>query len=287
VITIDAALRAATSRLALASSTPRLDADVLLAHVLGLTRTHVLSSSDRSLSEAEQAAFEAVIARRAALEPIAYIVGHKEFYGLDFAVDQRVLVPRPETEMLVDLALQWAAQQPSDQLLIADIGTGSGCLAVALALNLPTARVFAVDLSADALAVARINVERHDVGSRVTLLQGNGLAPLPQAVALIVSNPPYTVLDEVDANVRRWEPALALDGGAERGFAVPARLLRDMPPFLRAPGAAFVEIGAWQGSVALQTAQAAFPAASVALHRDLAGYDRVVAINVTRLTAEQ
>lgn len=277
--TIREALQAGAAALADRSATPRLDAEVLLAGVLGVSRAYLLAEGGQTLTSAQHAALRQLLERRAALEPIAYITGHKAFYGLDFYVDRRVLVPRPETELLVELALAWVKARPrSAPLRIADIGTGSGCLAVTLAYLLPGAQIFAVDLSADALDVAALNAARHGVAARVALLEGDGCTPLPGPVALIVANPPYTVLDEVDENVRRWEPHLALDGGAERGFAHVARLLRQMPAALEPGGAALVEIGAWQGRVALATARELFPGAHVALHPDLAGRDRVLAI---------
>lgn len=275
--TLRQAVQGATAQLADHSSSPRLDAEVLLAHVLRTSRAYIMAESQRELTAAEQAAFQALVIRRAALEPIAYLVGHKEFYGLDFVVDRRVLVPRPETELAVDLALAWAAAH-SGQLSIADIGTGSGCIAVTLAVKLPHARVFAVDLSPDALAVARVNVERHGVTERVTLLQGAGCEPLPGPVALLVSNPPYTILAEVEENVRRWEPHLALDGGGTAGFDLPARLLDEIPRYLKPQGAVIMELGAWQGALARQTAARIFGPARITIHQDLTERDRVLMI---------
>lgn len=275
--TLRQAVQAASAQLSEHSSSPRLDAELLLAHVLGTSRTYIMAESQRELSPAEQAAFGALVERRAALEPIAYLVGHKEFYGLDFFVDRRVLVPRPETELAVDLALAWAGTHPG-ALTIADIGTGSGCIAVTLAVKLPEARIFAVDLSADALAVARINVERHGVADRVTLLQGAGCAPLPTPVALLVSNPPYTIPDEVEENVRRWEPHLALDGGGAQGFDLPAQLLAEIPRYLTPRGAVIMELGAWQGELARQTSAQIFGPARITIHQDLTQRDRVLLI---------
>lgn len=272
------ALQRATERLVSLSPSPRLDAEILLAHVLRVNRAYLLAEGQRSLTPAQLLEFRALVERRAALEPVAYIIGRKEFYGLDFYVDQRVLVPRPETELIVERALAWAKQHASGSQTIADIGTGSGALAVALAAHLPHAHVFAVDLSADALAVARVNVQRHNLAGRIRLLHGDGCSPLPQPVDLIVSNPPYTVLAEVDENVRRWEPSLALDGGIERGFANVARLLRQMPPYLQPHGAVLVEIGAWQGAQALALAQEVFAGTRVQIHQDLAGHDRVLEV---------
>ena len=258
------------------SETPRLDAEVLLAHTLGWSRARVLSRLQETISDEMLQQFRTLILRRAAREPVAYLVGRKEFYGLEFVVDRRVLVPRPETETLVDAALEWAKQRPGP-LVIADIGTGSGCIAVALAVHLPQAHIYAIDLSSDALAVARQNVIRHHVDASVTLLTGDLLAPLPQPVDLLVSNPPYTVLDEVDPGVRTHEPRLALDGGSD-GLAVYRRLFAAAPSALRPGGALMLEIGATQARAVVDLARRAFPSAAVYVQRDLAGRDRVVAV---------
>lgn len=279
MITIHEALGAAKATLNPHSPSARLDAEVLLAQLLGVSRAWLIAEGQRMLTDDQQAAFEQLIARRAAGEPVAYIVGHREFYGYEFVVDRRVLVPRPETELLIDLALGWAARRSATSpLLIADIGTGSGCIAVTLALKLPTARVFAVDLSADALEVAKLNVARHGVGDRVALLHGAGCAPLPSPVDLVASNPPYTLLAEVDANVRQWEPQLALDGGGSDGFDLPLRLLAETRSSLRPRGAVVMEIAAWQGALARSSAQELFPSAQVSVHCDLAGLDRTLLI---------
>ena len=257
-----------------ASETPRLDAEVLLAHTLGWSRARVLSRLEEPFTDESLHQFRTLILRRAAREPVAYLVGRKEFYGLEFVVDRRVLVPRPETETLVDAALEWAKHRPAP-LVIADIGTGSGCIAVALAVHLPQAHIYAIDLSRDALAVARQNVIRHHVDASVTLLNGDLLAPLPQPVDLLVSNPPYTVLDEVDPGVRTHEPRLALDGGSD-GLAVYRRLFAAAPSALRPGGALMLEIGATQARAVVDLARRAFPSAAVYVQRDLAGRDRVV-----------
>jgi release factor glutamine methyltransferase len=282
--TIARALAWAAGQLSASSDTPRLDAELLLAHVLGWSRARVLAEGQQPLSAAQHAALRELVARRAALEPVAYLVGHKEFYGLDFAVDRRVLVPRPETELLVDLALQEARRrtghgQAADRhrLSIADIGTGSGCIAVALAVHLPEAQIYASDLSRAALEVAQRNIARHGVGDRVRLLEGDLLDPLPEPVDIIVSNPPYTVLSAISAGVRHHEPHLALDGGPE-GLAIVRRLLAQAPGKLRPGGAVLLEIGATQGPAVLELARGYFPTAQIGVHQDLAGLDRVVTI---------
>jgi release factor glutamine methyltransferase len=277
------ALQWATRLLAATSPTPRLDAEVLLAHIIGKSRTYVLTERQQSLSQTDLTAFETAIERRRQLEPVAYIIGHKEFYGLDFIVDRRVLIPRPETELLVDLALQWYAEHSTlsgTPLQIADIGTGSGCIAVSLAVYVPRAEIWAVDISRDALEVAQLNAEQHGVADRVNWLHGDGANALPHSMSLIVSNPPYTILAEVNPDVWRWEPHLALDGGQHQGFEAVARLLAQIPSKLQTPGAVLVEIGAWQGAQAKVTAHKIFSEAQISLQKDLAGHDRVLAIEI-------
>ncbi|MEO7909766.1 MAG: peptide chain release factor N(5)-glutamine methyltransferase [Roseiflexaceae bacterium] len=293
--TIAQALAWATRDLRATSETPRLDAELLLAYALGWERARLLAEGRLALAEAQAVAFRDLVARRAALEPVAYLIGHKEFYGIDLTVDRRALMPRPETELLVELALGFARRTTNDQeqtlnnpalrpspfvvrpLSIVDVGTGSGAIAVALALHLPNAQVDAIDISPNALALAQENVERYDLKERVRLLQGNLLDPLTELVDLIVGNLPYTILAEIDEGVRRHEPHLALDGGAD-GLELYRRLLKQAPTYLRPDGVILLEIGATQSAAVTQLARQAFPAARVDVHRDLAGLDRVVVI---------
>ena len=288
-----ALLSNATAQLAATSPTPRLDAELLLAHALGWPRARLLAEREHAPTSVQAAAFGAMLTRRAALEPVAYLVGQKEFYGLDFYVDRRVLIPRPETELLVELVLTEARRlmqhsalsTQHSALTLADIGTGSGAIAVALAVQLPAATLYATDLSVEALVVAARNVERHGLGGRVRLLHGDLLAPLPEPADIIVSNPPYTVLAEVEANVRAHEPWLALEGGPD-GAAIYRRLLAMLPAYLRPGGAVLLEIGAWQGELVAGLLRAALPDAEVRVHQDLAGHDRVVVASHKRSNSE-
>ena len=284
------ALSWATARLRGASETPRLDAELLLAHVLGWERARLLAEGRLPLTERQAAAYRELVARRAALEPVAYLVGHKEFYGLDFTVDRRALVPRPETELLVELTLSIARtknQEPrtdhemsvlGSRFSVLDVGTGSGAIAVALAVHLPMARIIAIDISPDALDLARQNAERHGVADRVRLIAGDLLDPLDEPVDLIVSNPPYTILSEIDEAVRRHEPRQALDGGAD-GLELYRRLLAQARAKLRPGGIVLLEIGATQAAAVTELARRAFPEAAIAVYQDLAGLDRVVVID--------
>jgi len=286
--TIAAALAWATAQLQGASETPRLDAELLLGHALGWGRARVVAELPSVVPAAVLHTFRELVARRMDHEPVAYLTGRKEFFGLEFFVDRRVLVPRPETEMLVELALEWASgwrrsHPTAGPLIIADVGTGSGCIAVALAVHLPDARVYAIDLSPGALDVAQQNIARHAVAGRVTLLQGDLLAPLPHPVDLLVSNPPYTILAEIDEGVRRHEPRLALDGGMA-GLDVYRHLLAAAPAALHPGAAMLLEIGAAQTAAVTAMARTAFPTAQVIVRQDLAGRDRVVMIQ-TRVSA--
>jgi release factor glutamine methyltransferase len=276
--TIASLLRAAQVHLAQTSDTSRLDAELILSHLLGWPRARLLAERDHPVAADLSDAFADLVARRAEGEPVAYLVGHKEFYGIEFTVDRRVLVPRPETELLVELAIAAAmriAAGRADPLRIADIGTGSGAIAVALAIHLPHAQIDAVDISTEALEVARANVARHGLGGRVRLLLGDLLDPLDGRVDLIVSNPPYTILAEVEPNVYAHEPHLALEGGPD-GADLYRRLFVGAPGKLGPGGTLLCEIGAWQGQLVAALARAAFPAAEVRIVQDLAGRDRVV-----------
>ncbi|MBX0327082.1 peptide chain release factor N(5)-glutamine methyltransferase [Oscillochloris sp. ZM17-4] len=279
--TISDLLSGGRSRLESASATPRLDAELLLAHLLAWPRARMLAEREYPVASELADTFSGLVARRAGGEPVAYIVGHKEFYGLELAVDRRVLVPRPETELLVELALAAAGRMAAgraDPLRIADIGTGSGAIAVALGVSLPESQIDAVDISAEALEVARANVARHGLAERVRLLRGDLLAPLEGRYDLIVSNPPYTILAEVEPNVYAHEPHLALAGGGPAGADIYRQIFASATERLRPGGALLCEIGAWQGALVADMARAAFPAGEVRVARDLAGHDRVVSV---------
>lgn len=283
--TIRGLLATATALLRSSSPTPRLDAELLLAHVLDWPRAHLLAEYDQVVDPGQVVAFEHLVQRRVRQEPVAYLVGQRGFYGLDLLVDRRVLVPRPETELLVDYALE-AAQalrvgtteaHARTALKIVDVGTGSGAIALALALRLPDACVYATDISAEGLEVARSNIARYNAGERVKLLQGDLLDPVPEMVDLIVSNPPYTILEEIDADVREYQPHLALDGGPD-GLAVYRRLLQAAPTWLKPGGSMLLEIGATQATTVSTLARTMFPHAEVKVYPDLAGHDRILAV---------
>lgn len=274
---IDAAVKWASAHLRAITDRPRLEAEVLLAHVLDRPRTFVIAHPEFALTAQQRDAFVTGVQRRATGEPLPYITGYIEFFGLTFAVTPDVLIPRSETELLVETALDWVKRR--DLRTVVDLGTGSGCIAVTLAVHAPDLHVAAIDLSAAALGVARTNAERHGVGSRVTFRVGDLLTPLVEPVDLIVSNPPYVKEGEWDAlpiSVQQ-EPRLALLAGAD-GLNIIRRLLQQASQKLRPGGVMLVEIGERQGKAVQELAQTAFPEANVRILRDLAGKDRLLGI---------
>jgi release factor glutamine methyltransferase len=254
----------------------QLDAELLLAYALGLSRTQLYAQLDRALDVPTEEGFQALVNRRLKREPVAYIIGHKEFYGLDLQVDQRVLIPRPETETLVEVALTIARQ--TDLSLLAEVGVGSGAIAIALAVNLPDLEIYATDSSSDALDVAEGNCRRHQVLDRVHLLHGDLLAPLPEPVGLIVANLPYVSTSELATlapEITRYEPVGALEGGPD-GLDQIRGLLEQAGPCLEPSGLLCLEIGATQALAVNELVRCQFPEATVALVRDLAGLERVL-----------
>jgi len=285
----DALVQAAAHLANQGVESPRLDAELLLAYVLGVNRAAILARPERRLTPKQLTHYRDLVARRGGREPLAYIVGHREFFGLDFMVDHRVLVPRPETELLVehalDIANRMAAQlaaQSAAPLRIADVGAGSGAIAVSLAVHLPGATVYALDDSADALEVVAENARRHHVADRVHCLHSNLLSALPGPVDLITANLPYVTTGEwreLAPEIRNHEPRSALDGGRD-GLVLIGRLLATAGPYLRPAGAILLEIGAGQGSAVTTLARECLPQARVQLVQDYAGLDRLVVVEI-------
>ncbi len=259
----------------------RIEAEALVMSALAANRASLYAAwRDDVVTAAQERSLSNLLERRLSREPLAYVVGHREFYGLDLLVDQRALIPRPETELLVDLALEAArGVNPAGRVAIADVGAGCGAVAIALAHHLPHATVWAVDLSAAALQVAAANANRYGVAERVTLLHGDLLTPLPAPVDIIVSNPPYVpqdVLPRLAPEVLR-EPRQALDGGV-KGLSVIERLLQQAPAHLAAPGALLLECSPEQANDVERMARHAFPSAEIEIAKDLAGRDRVLSV---------
>ncbi len=262
---------------------PGLDAEVILSNVLDISKAQLYARPDRRLYSMHQLVYRAWVKRRAEHEPVAYIVGYKEFYGIDFYVDRRVLIPRPETELLVEKAIE-LAHEIGGAPVLAEVGTGSGAVAVSLALHLPQATIYATDISQEALAVAALNCERHEVQERVRLLAGDLLAPLSEAVDLIVANLPYVRRTEFRGLARDivdYEPRLALDGGPD-GLEPIQRLLAQAGPYLRPQGAILLEIGSDQGAAVTAWAGRCFPGAILEISRDYAGLERMVVVRTNR-----
>ena len=263
-----------------------LEARLLMAHALGMASDQLLLSPDMAVPPEAESRFSEALRRRLTREPLFYILGEREFYGLALHVDSRALIPRPETELLVEEALAVVRAGKPEQrdgtgLEIADIGTGSGCVVVALATQLPGARFFAADLAAEALEVALINAERHGVADRITFAQGDLLEPLPGPMHIIVANPPYVPkenLATIQAEIRDHEPRVAVDGG-NGGMTIAERLIAQAPAALRPGGWLFMEVGYGQASVMVDAAQVVFsPGAQIDMALDLAGVQRVVRV---------
>jgi release factor glutamine methyltransferase len=254
--------------------TPALDADVLLAHALGVPKETLVAHPDVELTADEGSRFDALVARRSDGVPVAYLRGFKEFYGLRFAVDARVLVPRPETETLVDAVRSYAGER---DLVVVDVGTGSGAIAVALAVSAPRLRVIATDVSAVALVVARGNAKAH--GVRIDFRQGDLLAPVTERVDVVAANLPYLRDDDLEqlAGERTslaFEPRVATVAGPD-GLVLVRHAIADLPRVLAPTGAAFFECDPPQSApiAALLT-----PLGTVDVLKDLAGLDRVVRV---------
>ena len=255
------------------TDTADLDAQALLAHELGVGRTFLFARPESVLSDAQVLSFQAAVTRRAAGEPVAYITGLKGFYDIELAVSPAVLIPRPETELLLEQALRLTQEQPD--VTAADIGTGSGALAIAYARRRPAAAVYASEISAEALALASGNAER--AGAKVTVLPGDLAEPLIERgvqVDLLMANLPYIATDELAAlAVSQFEPRLALDGGAD-GLGVIRRLLEQLPRICRGGAWALLEIGADQGEAVTELVRDRLGAQPDILP-DYAGLDRI------------
>jgi len=252
--------------------TPALDADVLLAHVLGVAKDALVAHPEVELTVAEHDRLHALVAERERGVPVAYLRGFKEFYGLRFAVDPRVLVPRPETEALVDAIRAHAAGRA---LTVVDVGTGSGAIAIALAVSEPRLRLIATDISPDALAVARANAMAH--GVRIDFREGDLLAPVIERVDVVAANLPYLRDDDLeqlagDRTSLAFEPRVATVAGPD-GLAIVRRAVADLPRVLAPGGAAFVECDPPQSA---PIAALLAPVGTVDVLKDLAGLDRVV-----------
>lgn len=253
-----------------------LEGELLLRHALGIDRTRLYLDFERELSPEEEEAFWQLVSRRLSGEPTAYIIGHTEFYGLDFYVDPRVLIPRPESELLVEEALNLVWEHWLST--IAEVGTGCGAIAISLALQLPEVRIYATDISASALEVAWLNCQKHRVGDRILLLEGNMLEPVPEPVELVIANLPYVRSSELSG--LGFEPRLALDGG-EDGMERIRQLCFQLGQRLYPGGFVLLEVGQGQGGKVTKLLKDLFPTGKVRLIPDLGGIERVVRLSLT------
>lgn len=272
-----------TSRLAPISDTPELDASVLIAHILNKPRTWVLAHPDLKLTAEQQEKLANSLARLAAGESFPYVLGHWEFFGMDLDITAEVLIPRPETELLVEKAIAWL-QESSARRTVADVGTGSGAIAISIATHVPEARLLATDISYRALQVARKNAIKFDVLNRIDLVQCDLLPhhvdPLPTELHfdLICANLPYVPTGTLRSlPIFEREPTVALDGGSD-GLEIIRRLLDIAPGWLAPNGMILLEIESTRGVQALNLAYDMFSEASIHLHQDFAGRDRLLEI---------
>jgi release factor glutamine methyltransferase len=261
----------------------RLDAEVLLRHVLNMEKEQLYVNGDAPISAGQEAMFRDLLLRRSRREPVAYITGHKEFWSLDFFVTPAVLVPRPETELLVEVALQYVTQLASGSpLKVLDVGAGCGAIPVCLAKEQAAMEIVAVDISALALDVARVNAGRHGVVDRIRFLAGDLFAPvepLPETFDLIVSNPPYIRTGELSMlapEIREWEPTIALDGGPD-GLDTYRRMIEEGHSYLTTGGSIVLEIGANMASAVADLFSRSGCYGPASVYQDYAGKDRVIA----------
>jgi len=258
--------------------TPRLDAEILLAHVLSCPRIQLYVQYDRPLSDEERARLRELVKRRAAKEPVAYLVGKREFFGLEFRVTPDVLIPRPDTETLVMALLDHLRDSTAAEIV--ELGVGSGAISVAAAVQQSGLSIHAVDISPAALKIARENAERHEVASRITFYEGDLLAPLSHdlRVDAVISNPPYVQtaeLDRLDLDVKDHEPRLALDGGAD-GLEFARRIASDASDFLKPGGLLLMELGPDNIGNAQEYLTTLNKYQQIQILKDTAGHERVL-----------
>ena len=277
--TITQILQESTETLAQVSETPALDVQTLLAHILGKPRSWLLTHPEDYLSSQALFTFQKDITLLVEGIPLPYVLGRWEFYGLEFIVTPDALIPRPETELLVEQALTWLSNK-SNRRLGADLGTGSGCIAVALAKHVRDLSIIATDISAQALSVARSNTIQHQVSDRVHCLQADLFPPVDCQFDLICANLPYIPTGTLRTlKIYRKEPSLALEGGVD-GLDLIRRFLNRAPALISPGGLILVEIEASQGLQAGSLAHQVFPNAEIRVLVDLAGHNRLVAIQI-------
>lgn len=264
----------------------RLEAEFLLHHLLGIPKHRLYAFQEQEVAEHHIDLLQEAVQRRLTREPLAYILGLKEFYGIELEVSPDVLIPRPESEYLVEQALFASMMRAGESdWVIADVGTGSGALAISLAIHLPMARIFATENSTRAADVAARNIQRHNVADRVTLVQGNLLDDVPENPDIILANLPYIrtgAIADLQPEVQ-WEPREALDGGDD-GLDVIRDLLNQAPGKLKDGGMLLLEIDPHQASSLEEMGRSLFPSAEISVQQDLARLDRYFVIDTASLS---
>ena len=267
----------------------RLEAEVMVMDVMRMPRQAIFAEQESQVSPQQEEQLGSIVTRRLTREPLAYILNYREFYGVNLLVNQDVLIPRPETETMVEHALFMALMgMESRELVIADVGTGTGAIAVNLAIHLPAAHIYASDAYDATLDVAAYNVRMHNVADRVTLLKGDLLEPLPEPVDVVVANLPYLPTERIPTLQPeiQWEPVAALDGGSDgldhirRLFSQAAASHGSEGSRLKPHGVILLEMDPEQISEARSLASAAFPEAEITVEPDLAGMDRVLSVSL-------
>jgi release factor glutamine methyltransferase len=260
----------------------RLEAEVMVMNVLRIPRQDLFAQQEAEVAPQQEQALDEIIQRRLKREPLAYILGYKEFYGVNLLVNSSVLIPRPETESLVEHALFMALMgMESADLVIADVGTGTGAIAVNLAIHLPAARIYAIDNADPVLDVASYNIRAHNVADRIRLRKGDLLEPLDEPVDLVVANLPYIPTERIPTLQPeiQWEPRQALDGGPD-GLDLVRRLLEQAAgDKLKDHGIILLELDPEQMPPTRELAQRLFPGAEITVEKDLAQLDRMLVIN--------
>lgn len=268
------------TRLSPLSDSPTLDAQVLLAHTIGKTRTWILAHPDAPLSSEQKEYLQQSVNRIELGEPLPYVLGRWEFYGLDFSISPDVLIPRPETEILVDMAKDWLFEHPGMRFA-ADIGTGSGCIAITLAVNTPDLVILASDISLPALKVAQQNMNQHNVTKQVFPVASYLFPPTQKRFDLICANLPYIPMKRLHKlDIYGREPDLALDGGTH-GLDLIEEIILEAPLYLFEGGIILLEIDSSQGAIIKDLARSVFPDANVDVMNDLTGEERLVSIQTT------
>lgn len=271
-----------TSRLASISDTPALDASVLIAHIVGKPRAWVMAHPELTLTAEQQKKLEESLARLESGEPLPYVLGCWEFFGMEFYVTADVLIPRPETELLVEKAIAWLQQSKVHRTV--DVGTGSGIIAVSIARHVPDARILATDISRPALEVAKRNAHKFGVSNRINFIECDLLPPRPASLStedhfnLLCANLPYIPTETLRSlPIYGREPALALDGGVD-GLDLFRKLMRVAPDWMAPNSLILLEIESTLGVQTVNTAYDMFSQAEIHLHKDLAGRDRLLEI---------